>query len=264
MKLSTFHLARMDCSSEEQLVRMKLGDLAEIRSLSFDLPNRTLRVHHDGDPAPIAQALDELNLQSRLVETTEADAAGVPDSDAQQRSLLFTVLAINAVLFLVEIVAGFLADSMGLIADSLDMLADAIVYSLSLFAVGAAVARKKRIAKVSGYFQLGLAVFGFVEVVRRFLGFGESPEFRAMILVSLLALAGNLASIVLLRRSRSEDAHMKASMIFTSNDVLANLGVILAGALVYLTASRIPDLVVGSLIFVLVARGAVRILRLAK
>ncbi|MEZ4848185.1 MAG: cation transporter [Bacteroidia bacterium] len=83
------------------------------------------------------------------------------------------VLGINFGLFLLEMTYGWLASSMGLIADSLDMLADAIVYGLSLWAVGAAVSRKKKIAGISGYFQMTLAVLGFMEVIRRFVGYGE-------------------------------------------------------------------------------------------
>ena len=84
-----------------------------------------------------------------------------------------------------------------------------------------------------------------------------------MIYVSALAMAGNILCLVLLQRSKPKEAHMQASMIFTSNDVIANAGVILAGAFVYFTASRIPALIMGTLVFALVARGAFRILRLA-
>ncbi len=86
---------------------------------------------------------------------------------------------------------GFIAGSMGLVANSLDMLADSIVYALSLFAVGGTVSRKKNIAGAAGYFQLALAVLGFTEVVRRFVGHGETPDFHLMVIISLLALAGN-------------------------------------------------------------------------
>ncbi len=255
----------MDCASEEQLVRMKLDGMEGVERLSFDLKHRTLHVFHTGDVRPIAAAIDALQLQSKLMATEQSDvSASHGDSDEQQRNLLIKVLLINALLFVLEAVMGFVSNSIGLVADSLDMLADAIVYGLSLYAVGGVVARKKNIAKVSGYFQFALAIFGFVEVIRRFVGFGEMPDFQIMILVSVFALGGNLASAYLLNKSKSDDAHMKASVIFTSNDVLANIGIILAGVLVYFTDSRLPDLVIGTLIFLLVARGARRILQLAK
>lgn len=264
MKKTTYKVAGMDCASEEQLVRMKLEPLDAVRRMEFDLDRRTVAVYHDGDVAPVTESLDTLRLNSSLLETADAELPEAEEHEGAERKMLIIVLCINAALFLTEIVAGFLAHSMGLVADSLDMLADALVYGLSLYAVGRAVSVKKRIAKTSGYFQLALAVFGLVEVVRRFLGFGETPVFQTMILVSVLALIGNLLSLVLLRRSKNQEAHIKASQIFTSNDVLANAGVVAAGTLVYLTDSRYPDLVVGTLIFLIVARGSYKIMQLSK
>jgi Co/Zn/Cd efflux system component len=267
MQKTTFEIQKMDCASEESMVRMKLEGLDNIKALQFDLANRRLDVIHEADPASINAAIESLRLDSKLVATeTIDDEEGLllTDTHGQERKLLWQVLAINAFFFALEIIMGFVANSMGLVADSLDMLADALVYALALFAVGSTVARKKNIAKISGYFQLALAVFGFMEVVRRFLGFGEVPAFQTMIIISTLALMGNATSLYLLQRSRSREAHMQASMIFTSNDVIINIGVIIAGALVYFTASNLPDLIVGTLVFILVARGSFRILQLAK
>lgn len=186
------------------------------------------------------------------------------ESDAAQRRVLWTVLAINFAFFVVEMTAGVLSGSMGLAADSLDMLADAAVYGLSLGVVGAAVSRKKRVAMWCGVLQIVLAVMGLSEVVRRVLGLEVMPEFGTMMWVSVLALAANAVCLWLLHRMNSSDAHMRASVIFSANDVIINVGVIAAGALVYLTKSNIPDLVVGVAIFLLVIRGAVKILRLSQ
>jgi Co/Zn/Cd efflux system component len=144
------------------------------------------------------------------------------------------------------------------------MLADASVYGMSLWAVGAAVARKKRVAVTSGYLQMILAVVGLAEIIRRFIGFDALPDFRTMVAVSFLALIANSICLVLLQKSKSDDAHMKASMIFTSNDVVINAGVILAGILVLWTRSRYPDLIVGTIVFLIVARGAWRIFKLGR
>jgi Co/Zn/Cd efflux system component len=153
---------------------------------------------------------------------------------------------------------------MGLVADSLDMLADASVYGLSLWAIGSTIARKKSVALFSGVIQFVLAGLGIFEVVRRFIAVGPVPDFRTMIVVSVLALVANSVCLFLLQRSKSEEAHMKASMIFTSNDVIINSGVILAGILVLLTHSRYPDLIVGGIVFLIVVRGAVRMVSLGK
>ena len=98
--------------------------------------------------------------------------------DTNQRKLLWAVLAINFAFFIIEMTAGLISKSMGLVADSLDMLADSFVYGLSLFAVGGTLVRKKRIAKIAGYFQITLAIIGFVEILRRFFGSEKLPVFQ--------------------------------------------------------------------------------------
>jgi Co/Zn/Cd efflux system component len=254
----------MDCTSEEQMVRMKLDGVTDIRSLRFDLPSRALEVFHAGDYDVILAALDSLRLDTTFVSSEQTNAIDPEAGHRTERRVLRQVLAINLFFFAFEMLAGLVAGSMGLVADSLDMLADSIVYGLSLFAVSGPVSRKKRIAGTAGYFQLLLAVLGFTEVIRRFLGHGAAPEFQIMIVISLLALIGNGLSLYLLQKSKSREAHMQASMIFTSTDVIVNIGVIVAGLLVYLTASKLPDLAVGTIVFILVGRGAYRILQLSR
>ena len=209
------------------------------------------------------QLLDELRLGSKLLKTEAAGDVIIEDT-RQQRSVLWIVLLINAAFFFVEMTFGLLANSMGLVADSLDMLADALVYGISLLAVGAAVAKKKQIARLAGYFQITLAIVGFIEVLRRFFGFTEVPVFQTMIVVSLFALLANGICLYLLQKSKSQEAHMQASMIFTSNDIIINIGVIVAGLLVHWTHSSLPDLLIGLIVFLLVMRGARSILQLGK
>jgi len=246
------------------MIRMKLEELTNIESLRFDIPERRLDVYHTSGYDSIFAALDSLGLDTKFISSGQAATPMTNGLHRQERQVLWQVLAINFFFFVLEMLTGFIAGSMGLVADSLDMLADSIVYALSLFAVGGTVSRKKNIAGAAGYFQLALAVLGFAEVIRRFVGHGETPDFHLMIIISLLALAGNAICLYLLQKSKSQEAHMQASMIFTSNDVIVNLGVIVAGVIVYLTASKLPDLTVGTIVFVLVGRGAYRILQLSK
>lgn len=262
----TFDVPGMDCGSEEQLIRMRLSGRDDVKKLTFDLPARTVVVVHSGDAAAIERSMIDLQLGAKLASREEA--VGWDDNDdaddAVQRKLLYIVLAINAALFVVELCVGWIAQSMGLIADSLDMLADAFVYGLSLYAVGRSAGNKRRVAAISGYLQLGLAAFGLIEVVRRFLGAGDEPSFGLMIAMSIVTFFGNIAALFILQRGRSQEVHMQASWIFTSNDVLVNLGVIVAGLLVYATSSRLPDLAIGAIVFCLVGYGALRILRLSR
>lgn len=264
MQKTIFKIIKMDCPSEEQLIRMKLQKFDEIKSLEFDIANRKLTVHHIAESQPILSALETLNLDTTLISTEENTIEIEVDTSSMQRKLLWTVLIINFLFFGLEMLFGIFSNSMGLVADSLDMLADSIVYALALFAVGGTIARKNNIAKFAGYFQILLAVIGFVEVVRRFIGVEKMPDFQTMIVVSVLALIANVICLYLLQKGKSKEAHMQASMIFTSNDVIINSGVILAGLLVNWLNSGYPDLIIGAIVFVIVARGAYRILQLAK
>jgi Co/Zn/Cd efflux system component len=260
---TTFEVAKMDCPAEENLIRLKLGAIESIQNLDFDISDRKLTVYHFGQLEEIKTALHQLNLNERVL-FTEHTAQEVASEHALQRKLLWTVFFINFGFFIIEMGAGFISQSMGLVADSLDMFADSIVYGLSLFAVGGTIVLKKRIATTSGWFQILLALLGFAEVIRRFIGFEAVPEFKTMIIISLLALAGNALCLFLLQKSKSQEAHMKASMIFTSNDVIINIGVIIAGLLVHALNSNKPDLIVGAIVFVVVMQGAIRILKLGK
>jgi Co/Zn/Cd efflux system component len=184
------------------------------------------------------------------------------EENANQKKLLWSVLAINFAFFLIEMTTGLISKSMGLVAD---ILADSFVYGISLFAVGGTLTKNKRIAKIAGYFQIILAALGFLEILRRFLGDEKLPDFSTMIVISVFALIANAFCLYLLQKSKSkENAHMQASMIFTSNDVIINLGVIIAGLFVLWLDSGIPDLVIGSIVFILVVQGAIRKLKLGK
>lgn len=255
----------MDCPSEENLIRLKLEGFTDISHLDFDIPNRKLSVYHHGKVESIEESLHELDLNTHKLITEQVDKLEREEKSNQQKKLLWAVLGINFVFFLVEVTFGLLSNSMGLVGDSLDMLADAIVYGISLLAVGKSVIRKKQVAKYAGYFQVVLAMMGFYEVIRRFISNTDLPEFKTMIIVSVFALIANWYCLYLLGRSSGKnDAHMKASLIFTSNDIIINIGVILAGILVLLTNTGLPDLIIGFIVFLLVTKGAIRILALGK
>lgn len=183
--------------------------------------------------------------------------------NAAERRTLRVLLGINALMFVVELGAGWYAQSTGLMADALDMFADALVYGLSLWAVGRAAVHKARTARISGWLQVALGLGVLVEVARRFV-WGSEPEGDWMLGIGLLAFAANVTCLALLARHREGEVHMRASWIFSANDVLANMGVMVAGVLVDVTETRWPDLLIGLLIAALVVRGGVTILREAR
>ena len=266
LEQSEFDVPRMDCASEERTVRLSLEGLPSVRRLEFDLPARHLTVWHaSGAAASISERLAPLGFGARLLRTGSAGEAvparGGGPAEAGERRTLWAVLAINGVMFVGEAIAGWFAQSTGLLADSLDMLADALVYGLSLYAVAQIPAHRVRAAHFSGYLQLALAAGALAEVGRRSLA-GSEPEPTWMVGVAAVALVANVACLVLIARHRHGGAHMKASYIFSTNDVIANVGVIAAGGLVAATGSRYPDLVIGAIIGAVVLSGALRILRI--
>ena len=261
---SLFHIPGMDCAAEEQMIRLRLAD-APVAAYAFDLPGRALTLDHDGDAGAILERLLPLGYGAELVESRPLDAATPPlngnlDPAGEQRVLIW-LLAINATLFVIELGAGWWAHSAGLIADAMDMFADAAVYAVALYAVGRAARHKLTAARLSGGLQMLLAFAALAETARHMLT-GAAPAGVAMVGIATLALAANIACLLLIYRHRHAGVHMRASYIFSANDVLANLGVIVAGLLVSWTASPWPDWIIGALIGLLVLTGALRILRL--
>ena len=178
--------------------------------------------------------------------------------DEMQSKVLIALLAINALMFLIEMYFGIISQSTALIADSLDMLADASVYGISLYAVGKRPAIKINAARTSGVLQIILGFFVLGDVLRRLI-FGSSPETGLMIAIGFLALIANVICLLLIAQHKNGEIHMRASWIFSKNDVIANLGIILAGGLIYLLNSRLPDLIIGCVIATIVIRGGLHI-----
>lgn len=183
--------------------------------------------------------------------------------DESQKAVLFWLLGINAVMFVVEMSVGIVADSTALIADSLDMLADAVVYGIGLYAIGKSILHKANAAKISGYFQLILGVMILLDIVRRSV-LGSEPESLLMMGMGGVALIANVACLMIIRNHKNDEVHMRASWIFSANDVIANTGVIIAGAVVWWLDIRWPDLLIGTVVSVIVIRGAFMILKDAK
>ena len=183
--------------------------------------------------------------------------------DASQKRVLYWLLGINATMFFVEMTVGILADSTALIADSMDMLADAVVYGIGIYAVGKSILHKAKAAQISGYFQLLLGVIILIDITRR-LFLGSEPISSLMIGMGFIALIANVACLMIIRNHKNDEVHMRASWIFSANDVIANMGVIIAGVLVVWLDSRVPDLVIGCIVSIVVLRGAWMILKDAK
>ncbi|OUR82305.1 hypothetical protein A9Q75_06200 [Colwellia psychrerythraea] len=183
--------------------------------------------------------------------------------NTNERKLLWVVLILNFSMFIIEFIAGWLANSSGLLADSLDMLADAAVYSLSLYAVGKSLLYKGRAALANGYLQLSLGLLVLLDVVRR-IWLGSEPQSDLMFSVGFMALIVNMICFAVLYQFRQGDVNLKASWICSRNDMLANIGILISAFLVGRLNTAWPDWVIGSVIAIIVIHSSIAIIREAK
>ena len=181
----------------------------------------------------------------------------------QERRVLYIALGLNAAMAVIGALAGWIAQSTGLLADALDMLADATAYTIALLAIGRSALFKIRAATLSGGILLVLGVAVLFEVGRRVI-YGAEPLSEWMIATALLSLAVNLTVLRLLAPMKSGEVHLRATWLFTRADVVANVGVILAGLLILWLKVPYPDYVIGTLIGLYVIKEAVEILRDAR
>mgnify|MGYP001114460254 CR=1 FL=1 len=231
--VSLFSVPKMDCPAEETMIRMALANVGQIKSFYFDLGKRQVHIFHNGDNSHFIETLSSLGLGATLLESKAATKekqtllSSAP-SQKEEAQTLYWLLLINGI---------------------------------ALYAVGRSAHLQTRAAHLSGWLQLLLAILVITDVTRRSL-YGSEPYSTLMMSVGAVALLANIGCLMLIYRHREGGAHMKASWIFSANDVVANLGIIIAGILVTYTGSRYPDLIIGAIISVVVLSGAYRILRL--
>jgi Co/Zn/Cd efflux system component len=178
----------------------------------------------------------------------------------RQGSTLKVVLAINAVMFLVELTAGLLADSVSLVADSLDMLGDALVYGFSLYVIARGARMKAISALLKGGIMAVFGLFALSQAVYR-IAVPQVPAFEAIGAIGLLALAANGLCLALLWRHRGDDINMSSVWLCSRNDIVANVSVLVAAAGVWYTGSGWPDIAVGLALATLFLRSALFVLR---
>src|SRR6476660_1986972 len=176
------------------------------------------------------------------------------------RRVLWAVLAINAVMFVIEIAAGLAAGSASLQADALDFLGDAANYAISLLVVGMALRYRASAALAKG---LTMGLFGLwvMSTVFWHAVHGTLPSAFTMGTVGMAALLANAASFGLLWSYRQGDANMRSAWICTRNDVLGNLAVLLAALGVFGTGTGWPDVIVATIMAGLALQGAWVVLR---
>jgi len=175
------------------------------------------------------------------------------------RRVLVIVLMLNALMFLVEFGAGLFARSASLMADSVDMLGDAMVFGISLYALGRSLRWRSGAALIKGGFILflGLGVLG--EIVVKLI-WGVAPVSSIMLTVGSMALLANLSCLALLWPYRAHDVNLSSTFQCARNDTIANVGVLAAAGLVSLTDAAWPDVIVAAAIAYLFLRSSLRVI----
>jgi len=175
------------------------------------------------------------------------------------RRVLWAVLAINAGMFAVEVVAGLAAGSASLQADALDFLGDAGNYIISLVVVGMALRYRAMAAFLKGA-TMGLFGVWVIGVTAWHAWHGTLPNAYTMGAVGVAALGANALSFALLWAHRQGDANMRSAWVCTRNDVLGNLAVLLAALGVFGTQTGWPDIAVAAIMAALAMHGAVLVI----
>jgi cation diffusion facilitator family transporter len=192
----------------------------------------------------------------------EDKACELEELRAKQSKVLWIVLGINAAMFGIELGAGWLAGSLALQADSLDMLGDTTVYAFTLFAIAKSDRWRSPAVLLKGGIMAFFALWVLAQCIVRLLN-PHVPGVELMSTTGLLALAANGYCLFLLTRHKSDDLNMRSTWLCSRNDIIANIGVLLAAGGVLLTGTMLPDLLVSMIITAVFLQSAWAVLRSA-
>lgn len=183
--------------------------------------------------------------------------------DRRYRRILWVALAINALMFVVEVVAGAAAGSVALWADSADFAMDAANYGLSLFVLGLGLRQRAQAALIKGLSLAAIGLWVAASAVASVVA-GTVPHAAVMGGVGFAALAANLGCAAMLYWHRGGDANRRSVWLCSRNDAIANVAVLLAASGVWASGTGWPDIVVATVMATLSLTAAVQIVRHAR
>lgn len=200
--------------------------------------------------------------EEEIIPSQECGCSGNPVFDGvdnQYKRILWLVIFINAAMFIVEMSAGKLAGSQALQADALDFLGDSLTYGLSLAVIGMSLKTRSMAALLKGFSLLAMGLWVFGSTIYQVFVLG-APQAEIMGFIGLLALAANMASVLLLMRYKDGDANVRSVWLCSRNDAIGNVAVMIASIAVWFTVSAWPDLIVAAIMAGLFLRSAQLIL----
>lgn len=275
-EIARYYVTGMDCASCAAKIESTAGKIAGVKDVKVSIASQIMTLQVD-DPAErlpeIEQAVTGLGYQlARLEPKRETAAAGGDEDDLPKnlshitpayRRALWIVVLLNVGYGLVEIVAGFIGNSQALKADALDFLGDGSITFMGLLAIGWSLVWRARSALIQGVFlgTLGLGVLA--NTVYRVLVLNQ-PQAEIMGLFGAIALVVNLAAAFVLIPHRTGDANVRTIWLFSRNDAIGNVAVVIAAGLVAWTGTHWPDLVVAVVIAGLFMQSSWSIIRDAR
>lgn len=261
-----YRVTGMDCSSCAEKIQAAVGRLEGVHDVRVSIASgrMTLKVADAavGSSAEAAATALGYRVEQLTTGQDETPPAGTHLSAAYRRAL-WAVVLINLGYGVVEVGAGFVAGSQALKADALDFIGDGLISFLGLLAIGWSLAWRARSALLQGVFLALLGLGVLLNTGYRVLVLNQ-PEAELMGVFGALALVANVAAAVVLLPHRAGDANARAVWLFSRNDALGNLAVVVAAGLVYLTRSPWPDLGVAVIIAGLFLHSAWSIIRDAR
>ncbi|RBW47561.1 cation transporter [Psychromonas sp. B3M02] len=190
----------------------------------------------------------------------ESDFTGI---DPAYKRILIAVILINAIMFLVEMLAGVKSNSQALQADALDFLGDSLTYGISLWAIGKSLTLRSNIAMLKGVSLLLMAIYVLASTFYK-LWFTVTPDAGIMSSIAILAFAANVLSVLLLMKYKDGDANVRSVWLCSRNDAIGNLVVLLAASGVWVTDSALPDLIVAAFLATLFLSSSKQIIQQAR
>jgi Co/Zn/Cd efflux system component len=264
-----YRVAGMDCSACATKIEgaaRKVAGVEEVR-VSIASQEMTLLLKDETRPLPeLERTIANLSYRLTRVGAESHDDDKSPDlthvTPAYKRALWIVVL-LNAGYGIVETVGGFVAGSQSLKADALDFIGDGLISLLGLIAVGWGLAARAKAALLQGIF-LGALGVGVLAATAYRVFFLQQPEAQLMGIFGSIGLAVNIIAAVVLLPHRHGDANVRAIWLFSRNDAIGNIAVVIAAGLVAWTQTPWPDLLVAVVIAGLFLQSAYSIVKDAR
>lgn len=263
-----YRVTGMDCSACAAKIEATARSVAGVRDANVSIASQEMILRTESGAAPLPEVERSIiGLGYRLARIdADEDDDRVPDLShvtPAYRRALWTVVLLNAGYGFVEIVGGFLAGSQSVKADALDFIGDGVISFLGLIAVGWGLAARAKAALAQGIF-LGILGAGVLVATAYRVLVHHQPEARLMGILALIGLAVNVMAAVVLLPHRQGDANVRAIWLFSRNDAIGNVAVVIAALLVAWTQTSWPDLVVAVIIAALFLQSSLSIIKDAR